>query len=1232
MKLRKIKKYMSLILTLSIFIQPLFLQFQLSAAQECYQRVLHENMAVKNCIQENLVHENPGYYDPNSYIDISPEKLDGLNLKELFRLIIEYAYETNSLHTLPQGLINCCKALENDETSLYAYDLAEALPIVIEAIADPAMHAKLLRAPRLDPDNAIVGPLLDCDLNKVVQLLNKLLKTINECCAELEFDFNVVFTSLSSLMASVTCDLTVVFSTVNTNFNGTFTVLTDIKNTLTTCCAESEFNFDGTFTALAQAACDLSSAFSVININFNDSFSVLSDIQNTLTTCCTNLEFNFDGTFTALENLVATVTCDFTVAFSILNTNFNGTFTVLTDIQNTLTTCCAELEFNFDGTFTALENLVATALCDFTGIFSVVSTNFEGTFTALNEIKNTLTACCAELELDFDGTFSVLATLITSVTCDFTSVFTISTNFEGTFTALNEIKNTLTTCCAALELDFDGTFSVLATLITSVTCDFTSIFTISTNFEGTFTALNEIKNTLTTCCDQLEQDLNGTFTALTNFIDSFCGLATLAALINTNFGGTFTTINDTKDTLTVCCSALEFNFDGTFTSLANVVATVTCDFTPIFTTINDIKDTLTVCCSELEFNFDGTFTSLANLMATASCDLSDIFTAMADIKDTLTSCCSNFNNTFTVLSDIRGTLTGCCAQLESDFNGTFTVISHLLLTLSCDFKPVFTALSSFKNSLTSCCTQLDFDFEGTFSVISHLALTATFDLSPVFTLLTDIKNTLTICCAAIEHDFDGTFTVLVDINNSLSVTSIDSNGTFSALNVLTAGICNPIVINQGSFGVGGLTPFVISNPGVYIFGENITFNPAIASQAIIIATSDVVLDLKCFTLQQGNLTAGVDGIRINSGHSDVTVRNGTVSNFTRAGITVQSNNLRPIIKNVTFLSCAVRGIEVLGIVGNPIQDAEITYCTIDSCSQGATGDFAFLIQQANTCIISFCDIRKCGVTGQALSALRADTCNELDVNSLNAFDNRGSTLFGIQLLAPTRSSFINCSVNANIATGALTGIDMSGAANQFNIFDNCQILTNTAGANFVGASLGANTNNNMFVNCNVSWNNGTSAVGVTLFGGGANNNQNSFQDSLISANNSIAGNSNGFIINGSDAGIILRSIISYNVSTTQAAGINFASPTGGNNWNIRNNLIIRNTGGSAANSSGILLIAGANNLFTLNGAFNNGGAGSLPGNQFNGVPAGSVVIPAAPATSNMGDGNLNLWNNAAIAL
>lgn len=209
---------------------------------------------------------------------------------------------------------------------------------------------------------------------------------------------------------------------------------------------------------------------------------------------------------------------------------------------------------------------------------------------------------------------------------------------------LNQLFMLLQQCCNTIQIDFAGTFTVLATLIE--------------DFGGTFTVINDIKNTVIT-------DFNGTFTALAaccnqTFID---------------FTGVFTSLTDIKNTLTV-------DFNGTFTVLNAIVI----DFESTITVINDIKSTLTI-------DFNGTFTALAACCNQTFVDFTGVFTSLTDIKNTLTV---DFNGTFTALA-------ACCNQTFVDFNGVFTVLTDIHETVTTDFNGTFTVFNVLATIIDSPC-------------------------------------------------------------------------------------------------------------------------------------------------------------------------------------------------------------------------------------------------------------------------------------------------------------------------------------------------------------------------------------------------------------------------------------------------------------------------------------------------------------------------------------------------
>ncbi len=182
---------------------------------------------------------------------------------------------------VPTGMIDCCKALSNNEP-IKKTDVLCTLAYMTGTLK------KLLHDPQEPLNRLFVESIEACDFTDIIGLINQLIILFNTCCAQFEF-------------------------------NGTFTVLTDILNSITTCCAIIENDFTGVFTALA-------------------------DLNGTLTSCCAEIAVDFQGTLTVVQ------------------TGFAGTFTSLTELNETLTTCCAEIAADFQTIFTTIAHLTANCM------------------------------------------------------------------------------------------------------------------------------------------------------------------------------------------------------------------------------------------------------------------------------------------------------------------------------------------------------------------------------------------------------------------------------------------------------------------------------------------------------------------------------------------------------------------------------------------------------------------------------------------------------------------------------------------------------------------------------------------------------------------------------------------------------------------------------------------------------------------------------------------------------
>jgi hypothetical protein len=85
-----------------------------------------------------------------------------------------------------------------------------------------------------------------------------------------------------------------------TDFAATWTILADLKNSQTTCCALTTSLLNQLLTTTVSLAVDLSGVFTAIadlkntvTIDFIFTWTQLTDIKDTLTTCCKNIQANF---------------------------------------------------------------------------------------------------------------------------------------------------------------------------------------------------------------------------------------------------------------------------------------------------------------------------------------------------------------------------------------------------------------------------------------------------------------------------------------------------------------------------------------------------------------------------------------------------------------------------------------------------------------------------------------------------------------------------------------------------------------------------------------------------------------------------------------------------------------------------------------------------------------------------------------------------------------------------
>ncbi len=280
-------------------------------------------------------------------------------------------------------------------------------------------------------------------------------------------------------------------------------------------------------------------------------------------------------------------------------------------------------------------------------------------------------------------------------------------------------------------------------------------------------------------------------------------------------------------------------------------------------------------------------------------------------------------------------------------------------------------------------------------------------------IIIDIDNTLTACSDAAQKNFIGTFTAL------------------SALQVSVGTGCSPVLINQASV---GLTGFVITQSGVYQLSQSIVFSPVGAASAITINAPDVLLDLQCFSIEQGNLTANVNGIEVITTFSNITIINGSIAGMTGDGINVAAGVSNIIIADMQLLVNESHGIFFNGSSVAPIVNTQLTGLEFLANDTGVTSQF---VQQA---IINGC-----------------------------SFFNQDAA--GIELINSFSHVVKFCTIADTNGVADVRGISAIGGGNnafQFNLIDNTSTSATSSINTAVGILIGSTENNDTIINNEIS--------------------------------------------------------------------------------------------------------------------------------------------------------------------
>lgn len=145
----------------------------------------------------------------------------------------------------------------------------------------------------------------------------------------------------------------------------------------------------------------------------------------------------------------------------------------------------------------------------------------------------------------------------------------------------------------------------------------------------------------------------------------------------------------------------------------------------------------------------------------------------------------------------------------------------------------------------------------------------------------------------------------------------------------------------------GTNGFVIKCPGQYCLAEDVVYNPSGTNPAITIsaqAKGNVTLDLNGKTLSQASKsTSGIDGVFIQPGLTNIIVKNGTIRDFSDAGIRAGAIPLSQLVTELDITNIRAFNNGSTSVVVDPnfagegmggvvilnAQDVDVTDCVLN---------------------------------------------------------------------------------------------------------------------------------------------------------------------------------------------------------------------------------------------------------------------------------------------------------------
>jgi hypothetical protein len=282
---------------------------------------------------------------------------------------------------------------------------------------------------------------------------------------------------------------------------------------------------------------------------------------------------------------------------------------------------------------------------------------------------------------------------------------------------------------------------------------------------------------------------------------------------------------------------------------------------------------------------------------------------------------------------------------------------------------------------------------------------------------------------------------------------------------------------------------LIDTSGVWVYGGNIIANPTDPNDAIItVASNNVVVDLGEHVLTATNKdVAGLAGIVVLPNLSNVTIRNGMISDLSGVGIYISDGCSEIEISNILVKRC-LQGIVFDGLEsGTGIINGTVTNCKALSCNGSSTiAAIGLKMNRSDIITIKNCSLNNNdGLLTNSGYGAYINACNNCSVTNCSMMENGGHSLAaGINLINTTACRLINCLVSGTISRDTISTATSFGFLLQGCRSTSITLCTATEcssdNAHSVGFSL-SNGSGNAIVNSVSQGNNGkTMAVGFHI--------------------------------------------------------------------------------------------------------------------------------------------------------